>query len=289
MITDSGLGGLSVCAGLENALLDRDLGYGVEILYVNATPDDRLGYNALGSQQERIDLFNAFLKASYARFLPDKIAIACNTLSVIYEQTDFAGQDLVEVKGIVDAGIEILQASLEAQSDHHLIIFATETTTEANTYPASLSIEPTRISAQACPELAHAISVDASGEMCHRLLSGYVDQALQRLPRIPDKALVFLGCTHYGYQAEVFRALIKDQGSSATLLNPNDRLVDQLITQFEGVTPLSTSPLEVRLLSRYPIPAAEIDSMRSYLKGSAPLTLSALQNHQVVPDLFARP
>ncbi|MBT4713599.1 MAG: hypothetical protein HOB84_02360, partial [Candidatus Marinimicrobia bacterium] len=58
MITDSGLGGLSVCAGLEKALSLNDKGRGIELLYVNATPDDRIGYNSLNTQQERIDLFD---------------------------------------------------------------------------------------------------------------------------------------------------------------------------------------------------------------------------------------
>jgi len=62
MITDSGLGGLSVCAGLEQALLRENLGRGIELLYVNATPSDRGGYNSLATQQERIALFNSFLK-----------------------------------------------------------------------------------------------------------------------------------------------------------------------------------------------------------------------------------
>lgn len=289
MITDSGLGGLSICAGLENTLMDRDQGDGIELLYVNATPDDRLGYNALSTQQERIDLFDAFLKATYARFLPDKIAIACNTLSVIYDQTKFASENLVEVIGMVEAGIKTLEVSLQAKPDQDLIIFATETTTEANTYPESISTKRTRVSAQACPELAHAISIDASGQMCRRLLRGYVKHALQRFPGKPEHVIAFLGCTHYGYQEEIFRSLINEHGSSVSLLNPNDLLIEQLMAQSNGHTAGSVQPLQISLKSRYPIPATEIHSMRTYLNGSAPLTFSALQNHRVIPDLFVRP
>ena len=82
MITDSGLGGLSVCAGLEQSLSQKNMGQGIELLYVNATPDDRIGYNSLNTQKERIDLFDQFLNAANHRYSPDEIAIACNTLSV---------------------------------------------------------------------------------------------------------------------------------------------------------------------------------------------------------------
>lgn len=286
MITDSGLGGLSVCAGLEKALSLNDKGNGIELLYVNATPDDRIGYNSLKSQQERIDLFDNFLKAVYSRYTPDEIAIACNTLSVIYDETDFAAQARVDVKGIVDAGVSLCNASLAGHPDHKLIIFATETTTEADTYPRLISTDSSVVSAQECPELAHSISNDASGEACKTLLKNYVSEALERFDSKPYSVFAFLGCTHYGYQAEIFKNLLDEQGCASQILNPNDLLVEQLVSIRPVNISLEDSPLSIRFVSRYAIPQTEIDSMESYLKDSAPLTLAALNNQIVVPDLF---
>ncbi len=287
MITDSGLGGLSVCAGLEQLLAKNNMGQGVELLYVNATPDDRIGYNSLETQNERIDLFDRFLKAANNRYAPDKIAIACNTLSVIYESTDFASKTEVEVKGIVDAGVALINRGLDDHPDHKLIIFATETTTEAGTYHSLISADKSDVSAQECPGLAHAISNDATGIACKSLLNGYVDEALQRFNDSIQNIFAFLGCTHYGYQAEVFKTLLEDRGCPTNILNPNDLLVEQLISNNHSPARGDT-PLRIKFVSRYTIPRAEIESMESYFEDSAPLTLRALREQVVVPDLFSR-
>ena len=286
MITDSGLGGLSVCAGLEQAFSQNSRGAGIELLYVNATPDDRIGYNSLKTQQERIDLFDRFLKAAYSRYKPDEIAIACNTLSVIYDETDFAAQSRVAVKGIVDAGVSLCNSSLVEHPDHKLIIFATETTTEANTYPRLISAHASDVSAQECPELAHAISNDATGGACKSLLKDYVNEAINRFDPRPENVFAFLGCTHYGYQADIFKALLDEHGCATKILNPNDLLVKQLMQNSSMNTSHAEAPLSIKFVSRYAVPQAEINSMKSYLNDSAPLTLSALNNQIVVPDLF---
>ena len=286
MITDSGLGGLSVCAGLERILTQLKPDPGIELLYINATPDDLLGYNSLKVQAERVDLFDRFLKATYSRYTPDKIVIACNTLSVIYAETGFAHNSPVEVKGIVAAGVQLSKANLEQSQNDGIIIFATETTTEANTYPRLINIAASRMVAQACPELAHAISNDSSGAACRKLLTNYVSEAMRCFDPAPESLFAFLGCTHYGYQAELFIEILESHGVKAKILNPNDLLVQQLVAQHELKLKRSKNRFKIQFISRYSIPQVEIDSMESYLKNSAPLTLAALQHQTVVPDLF---
>ncbi|NQV16556.1 aspartate/glutamate racemase family protein [bacterium] len=285
MITDSGLGGLSVCAGLEQALQESGVGAGVELLYVNAAPHDRNGYNALKTQAERIALFDRFLIAANTKFSPAEMAIACNTLSVIYYETDFARQSPPKVTGIVETGVKLCKERLADKPDHDLIIFATETTTEANTYPRLINAPPSQLVAQPCPELAHAISNDATGAACRNLLRDYIEEALACFDHKPHSLFAFLGCTHYGYQANIFRDLLIDHGISTTILNPNQLLVEHLsarITESDS----SPEPLNIRFISRYPIPKGEIESMEYYLKDSAPLTLKALNQQEVHPDLF---
>ncbi len=286
MITDSGLGGLSVCAGLEKTLQQNNSGAGIELLYVNATPDDRIGYNALKTQAERIELFDTFLHAAYSRFHPDEIAIACNTLSVIYDQTSFSTNSPVNVRGIVDAGVELCNQNMRKRPNAGLIVFATETTTEAGTYPRLIEADSSRVVPQECPELAHAISNDASGAACRTLLQEYVRDALKKFPETPEEIYAFLGCTHYGYQEGMFEELLANKGSKSRALNPNDLLVKQLVNARPSSPMDRDTPLRVKFISRYSIPEAEIHAMESYLRKSAPLTLAALRNQLVIADLF---
>ena len=286
MITDSGLGGLSVCAGLERALMAGAAGTDIELLYVNATPDDRIGYNALKTQAERIELFNRFLNAAYHRFSPDEIAIACNTLSVIYADTRFAEDCPIPVTGIVDSGVSMCTENLKQHPDHGLILFATETTTEAGTYPRLIEADKSRIVAQACPELAHAISNDASGEAGAKLLDDYISEALAEFDTPPQAVFAFLGCTHYGYHSRLFKTMIEKRGIKTSILNPNDSLVNQLISGRHITTPNQSGVPDIKFISRYEVPPVEIASMEHYLKDTAPLTLAALKNQVVIPDLF---
>ncbi|MCF6237249.1 MAG: hypothetical protein L3J79_00280 [Candidatus Marinimicrobia bacterium] len=286
MITDSGLGGLSVCAGLEQELVTRATGTEIELLYINATPDDRIGYNSLKTQQERMALFDRFLFASYARYAPDEIAIACNTLSVIYGDTEFASHDLVKVRGIVGAGVTLCNTALKHKPDHKLIIFATETTVEADTYPRSIKALSSSIVSQACPGLAHAISNDSSGADCKQLLNTYMTEALEQIGYQPDSVYVFLGCTHYGYQSQVFHECFNERGIEARILNPNELLVQQLLQDFLSQDSDPVRELGIRFISRYHIPQVEVNSIQDYLQSAAPLTMAALLDHEVVPDLF---
>jgi len=283
MITDSGMGGLSVCAGLEKGLTEEGLGQGLEIIYVNATPEEHLGYNSLKTQVERIAMFDRFISASYQRFNPDEIAIACNTLSVIYDETLFSKWSPVEVKGIVDAGVKMSNYNLAQHTDQDLIVFATETTTEADTYPQSIISNTGKVVGQACPDLASAISKDASGVASKKFIEIYVKEALSHVGEDRKKISALLACTHYGYQAELFRETLEQYGITPTILDPNQLMVEQLLDELSE--PTSGSELKIRFVSRFPIPSHEVEAMGSYL-GHAPLTLNALHHQEVIPDLF---
>jgi len=260
----------------------------LELLYVNATPDDRRGYNALANQAARVALFDKFLQTSYAHFRPDRIAIACNTLSVLYDQTTFSRSQVIPVDGIVSSGVALCRQSLMAEPQQPLIIFATETTTEAATYPRLIQAEQGRLVAQSCPGLAHAISNDASGIACRQLLKDYATVALAQFSQQPKRVFAFLGCTHFGYQTAAFKDVLAAKGVTADILNPNDLLIQQLLaTRHLGAA--DPGELSIRFISKYRIPPAEVSSMDTYLAGTTPLTLSALHQQEVQTDLFQLP
>src|SRR5512136_624733 len=89
VITDSGLGGLSICTDLERRLRASQAGRKIDLIYVNAWPDAGYGYNDLPNPAARAAVLDKALAAMMG-FRPGLILIACNTLSVLYELTAFA-------------------------------------------------------------------------------------------------------------------------------------------------------------------------------------------------------
>ena len=59
VVTDSGLGGMSVCADLLKALTSPTA-KNTELLYVNAAPDPRRSYNSMESLAEKQEVFQTF-------------------------------------------------------------------------------------------------------------------------------------------------------------------------------------------------------------------------------------
>ena len=107
LITDSGLGGLSVCADIvENLIKYRPCEH-AKLTYFNAWPEQNRGYNLLPDMSERIRVFNCALEAM-EKFKPDMIMIACNTLSTIYPRTGFSRRTKVPVMGIIDLGVSMI-------------------------------------------------------------------------------------------------------------------------------------------------------------------------------------
>lgn len=285
MITDSGLGGMSVCAGLEHALSGRSVD--LEILFVNANPHVDGGYNSLPTQRERIHMFDRFLSGAYELYKPDMIAIACNTLSVIYAETEFSRKEQVRVDGIVNAAVRMSSEHLLEYPQHGLAIFATETTVEAGTYPRLISAQTHPIISQACPDLASAITSDASGGASHELLSKYIPMALEQFEDRPENVAALLACTHYGYQQDIFTKILSEHGVRPWILDPNYLMVTELLEKVPKGRSGHEGLANFRFISRFPIPDHEAKSLSAYLKVEAPMTLQSLTHQEVEPGLFA--
>ena len=71
LITDSGVGGLSVCAYAERFLRTHDCDEPVRLTYVNASPENDFGYNSMGSREEKLENFDRFLNIVSDRYSPD--------------------------------------------------------------------------------------------------------------------------------------------------------------------------------------------------------------------------
>jgi len=291
LITDSGVGGLSVCAYAERFLRTHVLEEPVRLTYVNASPENDFGYNSMGSTQEKLEHFDRFLHIVTDKYAPDLIYIACNTLSVLLQDTQFFKNERVPVRGIVETGVNRLLRDLNRSPECVAMIFGTVTTVEAQTYPNILKnsgiLEP-RIVSQACPGLADTISEDRRGSQARAGIKKYVCSAIERLEVPATSCLTFLACTHYGYRKGYFSVAFEEAGMQTEILNPNEFVVDDLFGSAGGniLGAGEENDTDVEFVTRYRIPETALETITFFLGDISPRTVHAFQDFTHAPDLF---
>lgn len=287
-ITDSGTGGLAVLADVEARLRRAPPAVPVELMYLNAAPEDDYSYNSMASRAEQLRTFDNFLRAARERYRPDLLFIACNTLSLLFRDPFFDPHRALPILGIVEAGARELERALEKDPGLSFILFATPTTIADGTYERhlrALGVPAERIARQACPGLPDAISNDAGGGLAADLLRRYVPEALAQFAAPPPRVAAFLGCTHYGYQARLFEQELSRAVGDVRILDPNrrgGRMVVDAIAAGAGPNGAGEAAVTVRVVSRYAFPAAPLASLPVYLGDSAPLTVAALRHFEHV-------
>jgi len=289
LITDSGVGGLSVCAYAERFVRSAGLHEPVRLTFVNASPENDFGYNSMGSRDEKLEYFDRFLRIVADRDTPDFIYVACNTLSVLLPDTPFSASGSVPVKGIVETGTEVMLSEIRRLGDPTVIIFGTVTTIESRAYPDRLKaqgISGNRIVSQACPGLADIISEDREGSKAAASIGAFVNAALEKAAPSGAPCLAYLGCTHYGYRQGLFTAAFESAGRPATVLDPNEHAVGDIFGSVEVSAARGTTDVEVEVVSRYRIPDAAMDALAFYLGDISPKTVHALKNFAHEPELF---
>src|SRR5947209_11978641 len=138
LITDSGVGGLSVVAYGERFVRTHGFREPVRLTFANAAPANDYGYNSMPSRAVKLETFDGFLRNVTERFSPDMIYVACNTLSVLLPDTPYVAQAAIPVKGIVETGAALVLEALESEPRRVAMIFGTQTTIDAGTYPRLL-------------------------------------------------------------------------------------------------------------------------------------------------------
>lgn len=286
-ITDSGVGGLSVCAAVEDGLRRNPVRADTEILYLNAALQDDYSYNSMATRQQKLEAFDCFLHNVAANYQPDMLFIACNTLSILFQDPYFDKHRDIPIEGIVDTATAAAIAALREHSDSHIIVFATPTTIAEGTYGRRLleaGIPASRIAQQACPDLPDAISNDFTGAQASGLLKQFIPAALQQFRETPSHVSALLGCTHYGYQARLFETLLRERVDSVNVLNPNQAAALVILDQLES--PPGNGKVDIRFITPYAIPGKPLRSLSHYLGGPAPATVEALHNFTRDPDLY---
>jgi len=286
LITDSGVGGLSVCAYAERFVRTHGFTEPVRLTFANAAPENDYGYNSMPAREEKLATFDRFLRNVTDRFAPDFIYVACNTLSVLLPDTPYFASAQIPVSGIVETAVALLLKDLEADPRSVAMIFATPTTIDAGAYPRLLEergIASSRIVPQACPGLADTISEDREGTKTAMEIRGWVNAAAATMASRDEPVVACLACTHYGYRKDVFAAALHASGIEATVINPNESAVNDL---FSAGGDGQNRDVPVQFITRYAIPRATIETLTWFLRDISPRTVAAMQHFIHLPDLF---
>jgi glutamate racemase len=290
LITDSGVGGLSVCAYAERFVRTHGFTEPVRLTFANAAPENDYGYNSMPSMEVKLQTFDRFLRNVTERFAPDSIYVACNTLSVLLPDTPYFQKAPIPVTGIVESGSELLVGELEADSRSVAMIFGTQITIDAGAYQRLLrqrGVDPSRIISQACPGLADTISEDREGTRTASEIRRCVGAAVEKLPHADAPVIAYLACTHYGYRRELFSNAFAEAGIRAKVVNPNERAVGDLFgTRFDGRGERVERDVEVEFVTRYAIPETTVEALTFFLRAISPKTVAAMRNFVHIPDLF---
>ncbi len=288
VLTDSGLGGLSICAAIEQRLRQAPGRPDVRLTYVNAWPEEGRGYNSLPDVPARARAFDRALAAIDA-LDPDLVVIACNTLSILHPHTAHAARAGVPVHGIVEAGLDLFEAALGRTATSALVVLGTRTTVESNVHRAGLiarGVAPTRVAAVACHGLATAIERGLASPDTDALIESCAARASDAGPG-GDPLYAGLCCTHYGLVADRLVAAFARHGRvRVEALDPNARLVERVTARLlHEASPARDAPA-VRVISKVTLTEAMRQGLAPALAPISPATARALETYAHVPDLF---
>lgn len=288
LVTDSGLGGLSICAGVVGNLIRQGAGRELSVIYFNAWPLQDKGYNDLGGDRERIRVFGNAVSAMN-RYNPDLILIACNTLSVVFHQGALAGKVRAPVVDIINFGVDMIADRLNGHPDSTVLILGTKTTVSSQTHKRRLikrGVPGNRIVQQNCHGLAGAIERDPDSPEVKSLVDQFMAEAAAGLAPGTKHIYAALCCTHYGYcQAFIRKALARHTCAQVDIINPNQAMSDQVsLGANRGHSP--SLNLEVKVVSRVRLSPQKIDSISARIERVSPHTAQALRHYIRLPDLF---
>jgi len=289
VVTDSGLGGLSVVADLASRLPASGIARSARIVFVNALLDDAIGYNDLRHEADKVRVFDAALAAMERRYRPDLILVACNTLSVFYGKTEHARRGTTETVSIVPMGAKLVEKALREEPEATAVIFATKGTIDSGAHRRLLveaGVPDGKIVGQACPKLTGAIERGAHSAETRDRLRGFVEEAVGKLSGKKGPLVVSLNCTHFGYARPLWEEAFESLGfPGVTVLDPNPLMTDHVLAE-GGPKRYPRTEVTVEVVSKTPIPPDVRDALGALLRTTSPASAEALSRWTHVPDLF---
>jgi len=288
VVTDSGLGGMSVAADLAARLPKSGVFQNAEIIFFNSLFHNKSGYNSLDSEDEKIRIFDIALNSMKNKYHPDLLLIACNTLSVLYDKTPFSKIADLPVIGIVATGVDLIHEQFNNTPQATAIIFATKTTVASQYHKKMLidrGIDESQIVLQACHKLAGSIERGADSPETAELIRKYVNQAMSTIDA-DHSIFASLNCTHYGYSIEQFRVSFAEAGyPEVTIIDPNPEMADFLFDE-KYLHRYQETKVSVKVVSKVSISDEKKDSLAPLIQKTSFAAAEALRNYRYDADLF---
>ncbi len=289
LVTDSGLGGLSVAADLAARLPASGIVRSARIVFVNAEPDAVFGYNDMKNDADKVRIFDGALSAMDVRWKPDLVLIACNTLSVVFPRTEHARTGSTQTVEIVGLGAGLIRKELAAKPDETALVFATKTTIESGAHKKLLveqGVAADHVVGEACPKLAGAIERGVASDETIGYVKKFVAEALEKRPVKGGPLVVSLNCTHFGYVKSLWEQAFAGAGyPGVKVLDPNPLMTD-LVLQEGGARRYPETKISVEVVSKVPIDEATRANLGSLLRTTSPETADALGKYVHDPGLF---
>ncbi len=288
LVTDSGLGGLSVAADVAARLPEGGIFRSARIVFYNALFHAN-GYNSLDTEEEKAEIFDQVLSAMTRRYHPDLLLIACNTLSVVYENTRFAKRPRFPVVGIVETGVDLIARQFDKTPGATAVILGTKTTVESEAHK-NLLVErgypAEQIVGQACHRLAGAIERGIDTEETLGYIRQFVGEAVEKLGGSAGSIFGSFNCTHYGYTRRQFAEAFAAAGyPDIELLDPNPLMADFMfrppyLHRYPG------TDVTVEVVSRLEITPEKKAAIGPLLRAVSPATANAFESYLFDPKLF---
>lgn len=289
VLTDSGLGGLSVVADAAMKLKQHPVFRRARLVFVNALFADNGGYNALQTREDKLAVFSSALQSMQDKYTPDIILVACNTLSVLAPDTEFARTSSTPVVGIVEEGVDQIANQMRNNPEARNILFATQGTVDDGTHKSallSLGFGDDQVVTQACPQLSLYIEQGYDSMYTEMLIDAYVDEAVSGMGEIDGPLSVSFNCTHFGYSLELWKQAFASRGIEvAAYLDPNTQMIDFLLPD-DKLQRFDEAEVTVSVVSMIDIPADHQASIGRYLETVSPVTAKALGEFELRSDLF---
>lgn len=286
VVTDSGLGGLSVAADFAARVIEKGFFRKARIVFFNCRPGRKYCFDAIKTLQEKTSVFMRILKCINREFNPDAVLVACNTLSVLYEEDIFEGTPVV---GVVKAGTDMIAEHLHKQPEAVVLMLGVDTIVMSGAHKRILvesGFCPDNLIYQACNGLAQAIENGPDSETTLELLRGFVRQAVDKIPDKSKPVVLSLNCTHYGYISDLFKKVFREYGvEPAAVLDPNIRMNDYF---FDGMVYKGFTDPEIvfEVVSQIEMSNREKNALVPMLEPVSPHAARALQNASYRPGLF---
>jgi glutamate racemase len=233
--------------------------------------------------KKQVEIFNRVLVSIKNKYNPDIIAIACNTLSVVYYQTNFYKNDKTKVLDIINIGKSII-SQVQNQT---IIEVAMPTTINSKVYDEQTKNRIAVPSDVMLPDAIENAYLDKINKMINKIF--VVAKYKLNEKAIPNKDLsLFLGCTHFPLIKSRFMDVAKKAGLDIqNVLDPNKAFAQWAFKESLFIEDIpKTQDISTQVISRMPLKETEVSNVALLIRKTSYELAGALKNYSLDKELF---